>query len=452
MELENRHIFISYSKEDIGTAEAVYEFLCNNNIKCWLATKNAVSSKSYVEEIITAIKDSVAVIVIFSHEANGSDFVKKELERAITYKIPIFVFRIDDSKPDGEMEFFISASHWLNVYEEGFENSLERLFSDCSKVLNKTSQINNNIKQRFFSKAYSFNGRIRRLEFGVSIIMFLFIWLLHGYVILRITNNELNKPTKFDGALILTSFILQIWFLLSQSVKRAHDLNESGWRIFNPLFWYNLFFKKGSAYKNNYGSNPKKLTYYQPKVSYYRIIPLLAILAFLLYLNYKPTHSYKQVNPNWKSFENNIFRIEYPTSWSIDSSPSPPFEVFIYSVLLDTDSFQENVSFGTKSFKGRNISFARIIRMTENEIKADNSPMKNCKILSSEDTLINNRKCRRILFTGHYTQSIRSEVYLWYDNSTSYFLTFSSQNFNNVGYKDTFNSILKSVILKYPEY
>ncbi|GJH40994.1 hypothetical protein RCZ04_15440 [Capnocytophaga sp. HP1101] len=54
-------------------------------------------------------------------------------------------------------------------------------------------------------------------------------------------------------------FTLLFWFILAQSVKRSHDLGQSGWYIllpfYNPFF---LLFSEGVSGKNEYGEDPKK--------------------------------------------------------------------------------------------------------------------------------------------------------------------------------------------------
>ena len=78
-----------------------------------------------------------------------------------------------------------------------------------------------------FKKPFSFKGRIRRLEFGLSIV----IGVISIFLLFFLTkiNNFL------DGILILL-IIAWYWFQLSQGTKRCHDIGNNGWCQFIPFY------------------------------------------------------------------------------------------------------------------------------------------------------------------------------------------------------------------------
>lgn len=106
-------------------------------------------------------------------------------------------------------------------------------------------------KQRLFAHPFSFEGRIRRLEFCLSYIL---------YILLMICIGVLSEEAP-----ILALFAIPlIWFWLAQLCKRFHDRNQSGARIITLIIpFYNiyvsfmLFFADGDEYENDYGSDPK---------------------------------------------------------------------------------------------------------------------------------------------------------------------------------------------------
>lgn len=106
-------------------------------------------------------------------------------------------------------------------------------------------------KQAMFSHAFSFSGRIRRLEFGLSYII---------YCVLAVILSVSAEDTPLLGLL----YIPLLWFTWAQMCKRFHDKGESGLRIFTLLIpLYNiyvlimLFFEDGEPYENDYGNDPK---------------------------------------------------------------------------------------------------------------------------------------------------------------------------------------------------
>ena len=106
-------------------------------------------------------------------------------------------------------------------------------------------------KQAMFSHFFSFSGRIRRMEFGLSYII---------YSILAIVLSVCAEETPLLGQLDIPL----LWFTWAQMCKRFHDKGESGLRIFTLLIpLYNiyvmimLFFEDGEPYENDYGKDPK---------------------------------------------------------------------------------------------------------------------------------------------------------------------------------------------------
>lgn len=103
-----------------------------------------------------------------------------------------------------------------------------------------------------FKRPFSFNGRIRRLEYGISFI-FYFIW----YVFIDVMSKT-SDPSPAASIFILVSFIPMIWFLWAQNAKRCHDRGNSGWYQLIPFYFIVLLFGEGDEGENEYGDNPKE--------------------------------------------------------------------------------------------------------------------------------------------------------------------------------------------------
>ena len=103
-----------------------------------------------------------------------------------------------------------------------------------------------------FKRPFSFNGRIRRLEYGISFIIY-FVWLM-------IIEAAGNSPSLSQGAaiMLLISYIPMLWFLWAQNAKRCHDRGNSGWYQLIPFYFLVLLFGDGDEGENEYGDNPKE--------------------------------------------------------------------------------------------------------------------------------------------------------------------------------------------------
>ena len=104
-----------------------------------------------------------------------------------------------------------------------------------------------------FNNLFSSRGRIRRLEYGLSVV-FYFV----GFTIL----DKMLTGSKASIAGFL--YIPLIWFVLAQGAKRCHDINNSGWCQIIPFYFLWMVFKEGTSGSNDYGSDPKASFTNQP--------------------------------------------------------------------------------------------------------------------------------------------------------------------------------------------
>ena len=118
-----------------------------------------------------------------------------------------------------------------------------------SMTINTEDVISN---KGMFKRPFSFNGRIRRLEYGISFIIY-FIW----YAVINAMSKS-SDPSPAASIFILISFIPMIWFLWAQSAKRCHDRGNSGWYQLIPFYFLVLLFGDGEEGENEYGDNPKE--------------------------------------------------------------------------------------------------------------------------------------------------------------------------------------------------
>ena len=101
-----------------------------------------------------------------------------------------------------------------------------------------------------FQSPFFFKGRIRRLEYGLSYLIYLVLYVLSVFVL-----SQFPKSIYILGI----PYIALLWFLLAQGAKRCHDLGSSGFYQLIPFYVFILLFQEGQAWENEYGLNPKEL-------------------------------------------------------------------------------------------------------------------------------------------------------------------------------------------------
>src|SRR6185312_11369963 len=105
--------FISYAtKADKAAAFAIADHLETLGHTCWIAPRNVRPGKQYAGEIVRGITTSRCFILVLSNAANGSKFVRREVEQADRKDKPVYTIRIEEVDPSEELQLFLSEIHW----------------------------------------------------------------------------------------------------------------------------------------------------------------------------------------------------------------------------------------------------------------------------------------------------------------------------------------------------
>lgn len=116
-----------------------------------------------------------------------------------------------------------------------------------------------------FKRPFSFDGRIRRLEYGYSYLIYFAIAMVIGITFaILFTSSDRSKAPHPSMSLVYLLYIPMAWFLLAQSAKRCHDLGKSGWWQLIPFYFFWLLFQEGEFHENKYGENPKGIDITNP--------------------------------------------------------------------------------------------------------------------------------------------------------------------------------------------
>lgn len=81
----NEQVFISYSRKDTDWADRIKATLESNGILCWMDREGINAGEKYTSKIIDAIKQCDIFLLVLSENAEASEWVPKELGKAIQY-------------------------------------------------------------------------------------------------------------------------------------------------------------------------------------------------------------------------------------------------------------------------------------------------------------------------------------------------------------------------------
>ena len=129
-----------------------------------------------------------------------------------------------------------------------------------------------------FKAPFSFDGRIRRIEYFLSgLISSVVGGIVWTIAFAGIMAGAMSGSTAgavggsiFGTIIGFAVYVGLLWFGLAQGVKRLHDLNKSGWMILimlipiaNFIFALYMLFADGTVGPNEYGNDPKNRAPYQ---------------------------------------------------------------------------------------------------------------------------------------------------------------------------------------------
>jgi len=124
------YAFISYSSKNQVSADAMRTLLKKHNIDTWMAPYDIPAGSSYMGEINRAVAGCACLVLMLSEAAQNSQWVMKEVERAVTYKKPLIPVQIEDIILNDDFGFVLGSCHVVAVRKID-ENSIE-----TQKVLN----------------------------------------------------------------------------------------------------------------------------------------------------------------------------------------------------------------------------------------------------------------------------------------------------------------------------
>lgn len=135
-------VFISYandkgagSNRDPQVAEEIYNVLKAKNIPCWMAPNDIPAGTKWDEAIIEAVKESKLVVLVFSSNANQSEWVKDEINLARNKKITIIPFRIENVTATGVLEIIMLRYQCIDAFHGQPQDYIDKLVKDVQKHL-----------------------------------------------------------------------------------------------------------------------------------------------------------------------------------------------------------------------------------------------------------------------------------------------------------------------------
>ena len=132
------YAFISYCSKDQSAADALRDLLNSKGIDTWMAPGDIPVGSEYPAVINHAIKESACFVLLLSNAAQNSPWVPREIEKAVSNRIPIFPVKIEDVVLNDAFDFYLGTNQIVAVQKIDQTNEELKKFIKCFKTsLNK---------------------------------------------------------------------------------------------------------------------------------------------------------------------------------------------------------------------------------------------------------------------------------------------------------------------------
>jgi hypothetical protein len=133
-------VFVSYSKLDKPTADALCATLESRGIRCWIAPRDVMPGVDWGEAIVKAIGGCRVMVLVFSSHANESNQVRREVQRAFEKGLTVIPLRVEDVVPVESLEYYIGPVHWLDAITPPLERHLQALAGQVQLLVGASNQ------------------------------------------------------------------------------------------------------------------------------------------------------------------------------------------------------------------------------------------------------------------------------------------------------------------------
>ena len=158
-------VFISYSRKDYvdengnvisgNIVSRIKEELKANGISYWFDEDGVNSGDEFAQLITNSIKNSKVVLFISTVNSNQSEWTRKEIATAVSYKKKIIPFRYDETPFNDSIYLYLADLDFISYSKNG-EKALDRMVSGIKRHLKSLE--NNDAKAAKMKKIHEFES------------------------------------------------------------------------------------------------------------------------------------------------------------------------------------------------------------------------------------------------------------------------------------------------------
>lgn len=131
----HHHVFISHVDADQAAANAICDTLEISGVRCWVAPRDLEPGPAGAKGMVNAIKSSRVMLLLFSHAANHSDEIVRQVMQARREDVPVLMVRLKNELPNERLEHHLKSAKWMDALGTSLDQHLMQLLSEVRKLL-----------------------------------------------------------------------------------------------------------------------------------------------------------------------------------------------------------------------------------------------------------------------------------------------------------------------------
>lgn len=132
---QNNYVFISYTSADRQTGDLFRALLGEQGIACWMAPYDIPAGSRYAFAINDALENCACLLLLLTDGAQQSQFVEREVERAVTYRKPILTVQLEEMTLNSGFKFYLGSSQIITMYRPSRQSPQLPLLLDSLRRL-----------------------------------------------------------------------------------------------------------------------------------------------------------------------------------------------------------------------------------------------------------------------------------------------------------------------------
>lgn len=125
MEVSTKQIFISFSSQESNEATSVCKLLERNGYSCFISLRDLIAGEEYAAQLVDNIAGCQAVVLLLSNASNQSPHVLREVEYAVSNRIPILVYTLEECQLSKSMSYYLTTHQWIPNVQDRDQRLLE---------------------------------------------------------------------------------------------------------------------------------------------------------------------------------------------------------------------------------------------------------------------------------------------------------------------------------------